>query len=215
MKLCIIGSSFAPKTFRKVWPQLGFIIVSKPEDADLVFVSQDTKISPNGRREQASISKLVRNVYSKIDVPLVLTSQVEPGFTRSLGLPIYHMAETLRINDAAYRARHPDYIVIGGPDPCPFQIISFAANFSARLILCDWEEAEFSKIAVNMTLAAQVENTNRLAKAAKKIGADWNKVTEIIGNDKRISHHSYLQPGNWKKSKHLLRDYYTLNQING
>ena len=78
-----------------------------------------------------------------------------------------------------------------------------------------WEEAEFSKIAVNMTLASQVENTNRLAHAAKAVGADWRRVAQILSHDKRISPESYLEPGDWKKSQHLLRDFYTLTQING
>ena len=221
MKLCIIGSTFAPKTFRRVWPDLGFAIVQKPEDADLVFVSKDTSIEPSGRREQESIAQLVKEVYSKIEVPLILTSQVEPGFTRSLGLPIYHMAETLRIKDAAKRARYPDYIVLGCPNPAvtlPVPIMQFVMPFTdtgTSLIRVSWEEAEFSKIAVNMTLASQVENANRLSDAAKRVGADWKRVAEVLSHDKRIGFYSYLEPGNWKKSQHLLRDYYTLTQING
>ena len=221
MKLCILGSTFAPRTFKKVWLEFGFAIVQKPEDADLVFVSKDTAIEPSGRREQASIARMTREVYERIEVPLILTSQVEPGFTRSLGLPIYHMAETLRIKDALERALNPDYIVLGCPNPqviLPLPIMQFVFPFAEKgipVIRCTWEEAEFSKIAVNMTLASQVENTNRLASAAKAIGADWRRVAEVLSHDKRIGPYSYLEPGDWKKSQHLLRDYYTLNQING
>ena len=221
MKLCIIGSTFAPRIFREAWANMGFTITQKSSEADLVFISKDTSIDPSGKREQNSLRKLIADVYATIEVPLILTSQVEPGFTRSLNLPIYHMAETLRIKDAMLRALHPDYICLGVPDGTlglPHQIIQFSMPFTEKgvnLIRCSWEEAEFSKIAVNMTLASQVENTNRLASAAKAVGADWKRVAEIIAHDRRIGHYSYLEPGNWKKSQHLLRDYYTLNQING
>jgi UDPglucose 6-dehydrogenase len=64
-----------------------------------------------------------------------------------------------------------------------------------------------------MTLASQVDNTNRLASAAKKCGADWESIVTILKHDKRIGPHSYLTPGDWRASKHLMRDYYTLEEI--
>ena len=215
MRLCIIGSSFAPKTFRKVWSQL-FTIVQKPEDAELVFYSRDTDIGKDGAREQESIREPVKDIYSRIKVPLVLTSQVTPGFTRSLGIPIYHMAETLRIKDAPERALKPDYFVFGCPDPkvtLPIELQQFVMSFNVHLIKVTWEEAEFSKIAVNMTLASQVDNANRLSKAAKSVGADWRRIKEVLSHDKRIGPHSYLTPGRWQDSQHLLRDFHTLEQI--
>ena len=76
-----------------------------------------------------------------------------------------------------------------------------------------YETAEFSKIAINMTLAAQVDNANRLADAADQAGADWGRIRTILQHDKRIGPHSYLTPGRWQDSKHLLRDYVTLKEI--
>ena len=218
MKLCVIGNSFAPRIFRQAWVDFGFTIVQKSNEAELVFISQDTAIDNNGKREENSLRKTISQVYESVTVPIILTSQVTPGFTRSLNLPIFHMAETLRIKDAAWRARNPDYIVLGCPkqDTLPVPIQRFVMPFAEKgcnVIRCTWEEAEFSKIAVNMTLASQVENTNRLSKAAKSIGADWKQISWILSHDKRIGKHSYLEPGDWKKSKHLLRDHYTLTEI--
>lgn len=218
MKLCVIGSTFAPRIFRKAWPQFGFEIVPKPQDAELVFISMDTKIEADGTRKQEGLRGAINDIFMRVTVPMILTSQVAPGFTRSLGMPIWHMAETLRIKDAMERALNPDYLVIGCPDgkTIPVEIMRFVHPFAAKgvsLIRCTWEEAEFSKIAVNMTLAAQVENTNRLAAAAKQIGAEWGRIKEILSHDKRIGPHSYLEPGDWKQSSHLLRDYVTLREI--
>ena len=217
MKICIMGGTFAPKVFREVWAQF-FEIERKPEDADLVFISWDTEIDQHGNREQDSLIPKIADIYPRCRGPVILTSQVTPGFTRSLGLPIFHMAETLRIKDAKERALYPDYIVLGceKQDTLPHQIQAFVQPFlerGASLIRCSWEEAEFSKIAVNMTLASQVENANRLSKACRSVGARWERVAEILGHDKRIGRHSYLFPGDWKESKHLLRDYVTLKEI--
>ena len=216
MRLCIIGDSFAPKTFREVWPHLGFVLAPL-EEAELVFFSWDTPIDPQGNREQELFRETIKTVFSRIQVPLVLTSQVTPGFTRSLGIPIYNMAETLRIKDATQRALKPDYFVFGCEQTnraLPDEIKRFVSMFwKVYAISVSWEEAEFSKIAVNMTLASQVDNANRLSKAAEKIGVHWNTISHIIGHDKRIGHESYLTPGRWQDSQHLLRDYVTLKEI--
>ena len=76
-----------------------------------------------------------------------------------------------------------------------------------------YEDAEFSKIAVNMMIASQVDRTNALADAAREMGVSWWEVAEIIKLDSRIGPHSYLTPGRWQDSKHLLRDFKTLKDM--
>jgi UDP-glucose 6-dehydrogenase len=72
-----------------------------------------------------------------------------------------------------------------------------------------YEEAEFSKIAINMTLISQVENTNKLNAYAQKHGLRWDKIQDVLMTDKRIGKESYLTPGRWQDSKHLMRDWVT------
>ncbi len=214
MRLCIIGESFAPTTFKKVWPKLGFQMVDTLKDAELVFFSWDTAIDPKGNREQENLRGAIKDSFERISVPLILTSQVTPGFTRSLGIPIYNMAETLRIKDAEERALNPDYFVFGCRDGlCHPKLTEFVKAFGCPFFVVSYEEAEFSKIAVNMTLASQVDNANRLSKAAEAVGADWEKIAYILGKDKRIGPESYRKPGRWQDSQHLLRDAYTLKEI--
>ena len=154
------------------------------------------------------------HLASRFNKQMVLTSQVPPGFTRSLGIKnIYHQAETLRIKDAEYRAEHPDYIAVGGPEGINRHYAEYLLSFKCPVIRMTWEEAEFSKIAVNMMLAAQVERTNMLAEAAAKVGANWEKVCQALRADKRIGPEAYLTPGRWEESSHLLRDWVTLEQI--
>lgn len=154
------------------------------------------------------------NRAATLSVQLILTSQVPPGFTRALGVSnILHQPETLRIVDAEERALHPEYIAVGGPYVFEPEYADYLLRFQCPVLRMTWEEAEFSKIAVNMFLAAQVDATNKLAAIATTVNVDWGCVVKALKYDKRIGAHAYLKPGRWQDSKHLLRDHVTLEAI--
>jgi UDPglucose 6-dehydrogenase len=211
-----VGSSFAPTHLREAARKRGIHSAARLKDANLVFISEDTPTNEAGERNLARIEALVRETSAHTNGILVLTSQVTPGFTRKLGLPIYHQAETLRVKDAIERAMFPEQHIVGCADPeatLPEVYMQYLKTFYAPIHKVTWEEAEFAKIAINMTLAAQVENANRLSFAAAKICVKWENIEKILGCDRRIGPHSYLTPGRWQDSKHLLRDYVTLREI--
>ena len=145
-------------------------------------------------------------------MPIVLTSQVPPGFTRSIGIQ-WHQAETLRIKDAFERAFYPEMFIVGGDGEIPAAYREYLEAFNCPILRMSLEEAEFSKIAINTFLAAQVDTTNRLAKAAEKVGAKWERIAEVLRHDGRIGRHAYLEPGRWEDSPHLLRDAATLREL--
>ena len=214
MNICFIGDSHAPKILAAAAMSKGFNLTNHIEGADLVFVSQDSKVADSGKRDLSVIEAMVRMAHPRrrLDAPLVLTSQVTPGFTRSLYIhPIYHMAETLRIKDAMERALNPEQIILGMRDesaPLPKVLDEYCAAFGCPVLKMSFESAEFAKIAINMFLASQVDCTNMLSDVAKKVGADWEAVRKVLANDKRIGPHAYTVPGRWQDSKHLLRDGY-------
>lgn len=208
-----IGTSHAAIHLAEGARKRGVIVTDQANLADVIFISEDTPTDENGNRDVAPIRELVHSV-TRFNKQIVLTSQVPPGFTRSLGLTnIYHQAETLRIKDAELRAENPDYIAVGGPQGVSRHYADYLLAFHCPVLRMTWEEAEFSKIAVNMTLAAQVENTNRLAAAAAKVGAKWESIALALEKDSRIGRYSYLTPGSWRNSRHLLRDAVTLAEI--
>ncbi len=216
--IAFLGSSHAAQHLKEAAILKGLCVADDPRDAAVIFVSEDTPTAADGHRDLAPIRELLQQavIYG---VPIVLTSQVPPGFTRSLGLThIYHQAETLRIKDAMERALSPDYIVVGCPTYQSYGLLPQAYRiyleaFDCEVQIVQWEDAEFSKIAVNMFLAAQVDTTNRLAQAAKRAGANWWFVAEVLKLDKRIGPHAYLTPGRWQDSSHLLRDHVTIEAI--
>ena len=206
------GTSHAAQHLREGARKRGVKISEAPNLADVIFVSDDTPTAEDGTRNLEPIKELVHSM-TRFNKQIVLTSQVPPGFTRSLGLTnIYHQAETLRIKDAEYRAEHPDYIAVGGPVGISRHYAEYLLAFKCPVIRMTWEEAEMSKIAVNMMLAAQVDYANRMSAIATKVGADWEKVAKAIRYDKRIGR-AYLTPGRWQDSPHLMRDYVTLEAL--
>jgi UDPglucose 6-dehydrogenase len=209
-----IGDSYAANNLREAARRRGLPLTDKWYEADVIFVSQDTKTDGNGKRHLSEIKHLL-DLYPYCGT-IVLTSQFPPGFCRVWPRFIYHQAETLRVGDGIQRAMYPEMFIVGSDDPdkmLPTAYWQYLKAFDCPVFHVTWEEAEFAKIAINMTLAAQVDNTNRLAAAADKLGIRWHKVAQILRHDSRIGKYSYLTPGRWQDSPHLLRDYVTLQSL--
>lgn len=219
MKVCFLGTSHAALTLRKAADWKGFFLTDSLGDADIIFVSEDTPLDDEGRRFMGQIDRRVK-LAASYQSPVILTSQVEPGYCRSKGCAnLIHQVDTLRISDATERARHPEQFIIGTPTgeeelpACYQKFLNAWGVPEDRILRMRYEEAEFAKIAFNAMLVAQVECTNRLAKAAARCGADWRAVKQALANDKRIGPHAYLEPGSWERSLHLRRDMLTLKKI--
>ena len=119
----------------------------------------------------------------------------------------------MRREDAIQRAMYPEMLIVGRQLSLPVSGCSYREYleaFDCPVIECSYEDAEFAKMAINLTLASQVENATRLAKAADHYKADWRVVQRILRHDSRIGKFSYLTPGDWRQSSHLLRDAKTL-----
>ena len=217
MNVCVVGKSHlafctavaAASRGCKVYPE------EEIEKAELVLFAQDVETDGDGHRKLGAIKTSVLRLAKSI---LAICSQVPPGFTRSLGFPCFHQPEQLRIVTATDNACNPPRIVVGCAEPTKFEELpaayrTYLTAFNCPVLLMSYEEAEFSKIAINMWLAAQVDTTNRLAAAAAKVGASWERIAEAMRLDPRIGKDAYLTPGRWQDSLHLLRDHVTLEEI--
>lgn len=208
-----LGTSFAPKHLKAAAIRRGALVTEEISNASLIFVSEDAPVAPDGERDLTEIRNLIE-IAKSTGKPIVLTSQVPPGFTRSLGIErIWHQAETLRVKDAEKRAFEPEQIIVGGATTFSTTYSQYLYLFRCPIKWVSWETAEFSKIAINMFLASQVDTTNMLSEAARKVGANWDRVSEILRLDSRIGPEAYLTPGRWQDSLHLLRDWHTLQGI--
>lgn len=217
--ICFVGASHAPQTLKAAAIAKGMTITDNPEEASLVFVAEDTPTDGDGKRDLTPIRNLALAMLDATKAPIILSSQVPPGFTRRLrNSRVVHMAETLRMKDAMERAMNPEQFIFGVPDPTdyklPLELLQYAwQHAKARVLVMSYESAEFAKIAINAFLAAQVDCANRLVEAARKVDAKWSSVADALKCDRRIGPHAYLTPGRWQDSMHLMRDAVTLKDI--
>lgn len=210
-----VGTSYAAVTLKEAARRRGLKLTDDISKASLIFVSEDTPTDEYGNRDLSIIKEMVVDSLS-YNVPVVITSQVEPGFCRQYNGKVYHQAETLRIEDGMQRAMHPEMFIVGstiGSDIIRPEYDEYLFAFDCPVIHMTYEEAEFSKIAINAFLISQVETTNMLSQAADKCGCDWGKIAHVLRKDSRIGKYAYLSPGDWRNSKHLLRDYVTLQDM--
>ena len=217
MKITFLGTSHAACHLSAAAAERGFELVGIHANPALVFVSEDCPTDAHGTRDLEPIDALVLRAMATAPAwsPLVITSQVPPGFTRKYGgkFGVFHQAETLRIKDAAHRASHPEMFIVGCADtekPLPHAYAMYLSAFDCPVLRMSYESAEFAKCAINAFLISQVETTNMLARLAEKCGADWASVREALQHDSRIGQQAYLEPGRWQDSRHLLRDFATL-----
>jgi UDPglucose 6-dehydrogenase len=217
MKICFLGDTHLTFCMSVAVARRGFVPVPQQEiaDAKLIFITQDTETDKDGNRNTQQIHRFVSLVETYM-VPVILSSQVAPGFCKHRYDHLYHQPETLRMIDATDRALNPECIVVGCADPqaaLPDAYQRYLNIFGCPILKMTYEEAEFSKIALNMALASQVDYANRMKAACEKVGADWSVVKKAVESDKRIGKYAYLTPGRWQDSIHLLRDYVTLKEI--
>lgn len=217
MRVIFLGDSHAPRTLALAAKRRGFEIVDEIHEAEIVFVSQDAPTNEWGMRNLRDITLMTQQAVAQAQgKTVIVTSQVTPGWTRALGLPVYHQIETLRMIDADERADNPEMHVIGCLNPStslPLLYQEYLNAWPCPKFRVTYEEAELTKIAINTYLASQVDTTNRLAAAAAKVGANWENIALCLRCDKRIGQHAYLKPGRWQDSKHLLRDAVTLEAL--
>ncbi len=209
-----MGTSYAAKTLKEAARRRGVKLTENIEEAELIIVAEDTPTDQFGVRNTDLIRKLIDSC--PYGVPIVVTSQVEPGFMRANPRALYHQAETLRIEDGIQRAMYPEMFIVGCVhklSPILNEYLEYLEVFDCPIIKMSYEDAEFCKIAINAMLISQIATTNMLSDLASKAGADWGKVSQALRHDSRIGKYAYLTPGSWRNSLHLLRDYVSLKSL--
>jgi UDPglucose 6-dehydrogenase len=200
-----IGQGFVGKNIADDFEERGFTLVryslepayadnkEKISECDVVFIAVPTPTRPTGFDDS-----LVRNVIKLVGKGkiAVIKSTIVPGTTASLqkenpDIFVFHAPEFLLEATAVENARHPDRTIIGIPldvdeyrEKAQFLIsILPEAPYSAVLKA---EEAELVKYIGNSFLYTKVVFMNLMYDLAQKVGADWTKVSEAVGNDPRI-----------------------------
>lgn len=186
----------------------------------LAYVAPDVATDDLGQSDLVPLRALIATVAAVLpaDTPLVVLSQIPPGFTRALEAPArrFCQVETLVIGDAVRRALSPERFIVGCADPAaalPTALGEYLAAFGCPILRMGYESAELAKIAINVCLVASISAANTLAELCERIGADWAEIVPALRLDRRIGAHAYLGPGLGIAGGNLERDLATVSRL--
>lgn len=182
--------------------------------ADVIYVAPDVPTDDEGTADVQPVRALVNLVQPvlKPGATLVVLSQVQPGFSGSLGLPenmLYYQVETLVFGQALDRALNPERYIVGCANPkteLPEKFRKLLQSYDCPILPMGYESAELAKIAINCCLVASVTTANTLAELCEGIGADWSEIVPALRLDRRIGEYSYISPGLGISGGNLERD---------
>ena len=215
MKIGFCGLTHLGETLRKASELRGFdTAIGRPEECDIVFVTPDVE-------DHDDLSEVEKRMSWAVDlpirIPVVLVSQVPPGFTRPWLKKrgnIFYQVDTIIMNHALVRATFPERFIVGCEDlretpPAPYAM--FLAAFNCPIVTMSFESAEYEKMVINYLLADQLKAVNKLAGLAPHVGANWDEMIPGLRLDARIGPHAYLRPG--EPNGHLPRDVRTIERL--
>ena len=213
MKIGILGATHLARTMWSACEIRGFDVEVNPERCDLVIVARDVE----DHRRLADVDTIMSWACDLPDkIPVVLMSQVPPGYTRKWGEKrrnVFYQLDPIIMNDALRRAALPNRIVLGFTENygfvAPGALGEYLNAFDCPICMMTYEEAELSKLAVNYLLSKQIEAVNDLDRVAQKFGARWENMIKGLRLDGRLG--AYLRPG--EPGGHLPRDVRTIERL--
>ena len=195
--------------------------LSNLRECDLIYISIDIPTDSHGISNLKPITDAVTEIACHFtEIPIVILSQVPPGFTRtideSISNPVYYQVETLIFGQAVDRSQRQSRIIVGKrdtSDDLPVPYFKLLKIYECPILIFDYETAELAKVAINSFLAADVTLTNSLAELCESIDAKWSQVVEALVLDKRIGKDRYLKPGLGISGGNIERDLQTIVRL--
>lgn len=188
--------------------------VSELNKCDLVVISIDSPVDSEGNVETSPVENFYNLVTRNIeyDVPIIILSQVRPGFTRNISksrIQTYYQMETLIFGQGLDRALKPERYVVGLEDetkPINYKYEEFLKQGGCPILAMSYESAELTKLSANFFLASTITATNTLAALSSKLGANWKQISESLKLDRRIGPFAYLNAGLGIGGSNIIRD---------
>lgn len=196
--------------------------VTDLKNCDVIYVAVDIKTNDKNESDLSKVKELAQLVIPvmKAGSALVIHSQVNPGFTRSIvkdanrsDIEIYYQVEVLIFGQAVDRVLKPERYMVGCENPTKSLHPAYEkllSQFSCPVMKMRYESAELAKISINLYLAASVTVSNTIAEIAENIGADFSEISPVLRLDRRIGQFAYLEPGLGISGGNLERDFVTL-----
>ena len=196
--------------------------ISDLNECDLVYISADVPTDESGEADLDIITELIQSLNGKLkpSIPIVILSQVIPGYTRKVSSnfknTIYYQVETLIFGDAINRSLNPERFIVGSADSkksLDENFLNILSSFACPILHMNYESAELAKISINLFLASNIAMTNTLAEICENSGAEWLSIVEALKMDARIGKNSYLRPGLGISGGNIERDLKSISNL--
>ncbi len=155
--------------------------------ADVVFICVPTP-GKGGELDTSAVWQVILDLrLSGSNAVIAIKSTVPVGFTDSLPIEdIAFVPEFLSEDTAAEDADAPTITIVGTRSDRAFGVISIACDGMGKVVLMTPAEAEIVKLSTNAYYAAKVVFHNLIYDLAEASGADYERIREVLGRDKRI-----------------------------
>ena len=169
--------------------------------AAVVLVCVDTPEGKNKRLDCSNVDnvleRLLESSYSGV---VAIKSTVRVGYMdfaiqKFRNLRIVYFPEFLREKSTLQWTVNPDRLVLAGNADDVTTVLSyFAWVESAKNIVVSFRDAELGKLAHNAFIATKVTFANEMERISLELGADPEKVLEIVWSDRRVGSPEHLKP---------------------
>jgi UDPglucose 6-dehydrogenase len=188
---------------------------------DMVMIAIDTVLDEKGENDDREVVALLGRLAGNLaaDVPIVIASQVRPGFTRThedLHPNLYYFMETLIFGRGLERAMYPETYIVGRSSPeqqLPPALQEYLDLPGCPVHVMSYESAELTKLSANYVLSANITAANSLADLAQRVGANWQDIEAALRDDRRIGEKAYITAGLGIGGANLTRDLFGIKAM--
>jgi UDPglucose 6-dehydrogenase len=197
------------------------------EGCSFVLIMFDTPVNEHDESDLSEVLATAAEIAPMLEAGVVLyvTAQVPVGTcdqivqrvrenNPSLSFGIAYSPENLRLGQAIDRFLHPALPVIGSDDRATIDCLEpLLSLFNVKWERVNLRTAEMIKHALNAFLATSICFANELGNLCDEVGADGQRIAEVLRLEPRIGSKAMLFPGLGFAGGTLARDMQTLKSL--
>ena len=194
-----------------------------------VLIAHDTPVNDRDESDLSEVLSTAAEIAPSLasEVVLYVTAQVPVGtcdrisqiireHNPSLKFGIAYSPENLRLGQAIDRFRHPALPVIGSDNAATLdRVEQLLAPLGVKWERVGLRTAEMTKHALNTFLATSICLANELGNLCDEVGADGQRIAQVLRLEPRIGAKAMLFPGLGFAGGTLARDVQTLRALAG
>ncbi len=202
-------------------------VAGSVQGCPFVLIVHDTPVNDRDESDRSEVLSTAAAIAPGLcdEVVLYVTAQVPVGTcdriaqiirtnNPALRFGIAYSPENLRLGQAIDRFRHPALPVIGSDDRATLdRVEQLLAPLGVKWERVGLRTAEMTKHALNAFLATSICLANELGNLCDEVGADGQRIAQVLRLEPRIGAKAMLLPGLGFAGGTLARDVQTLRSL--